>query len=421
MAPLVVMPTVGNVIIWKNPHRQDSHHQDGLVSALRQHGYCVTTFAQEGEVLQAVLDAIPDLMVIYLQTSGEQGYECCKHLRQMPCMGTIPIVFVGIRDFVSEMASALRCGGSAYFQLPLSAEDCWLMLEHHLKTAQLVRSLEAERENLHQKIGSYNHILQQQEAAQLSLAKENQVLQRLAFTDGLTQIANRSSFNQSILQLWQEAKANQQPISLLLCDVDYFKRYNDTYGHLAGDDCLRAVADALVKGAHRHRDQVARYGGEEFAILLPATDSVGAQQVAIAIRSELAQLQMPHVSSLVKPYVSLSIGICTLSPSLGPASGIDSLQLSHEVLIHGADEAMYTAKLRGRDRIVINAPEGLVSVLGGPSDPSEPPNALSQLRESAPQQSLWGQSHKSRFDTTATLCAQVDTRQAGQQLLDRSA
>jgi two-component system, chemotaxis family, response regulator WspR len=301
-------------------------------------------------------------------------------------MSAIPIVFVGIRDFLSEMASALRCGGSAYLQLPLSTEECWLMLEHHLKTAQLVRSLEAERENLHQKIGSYNHILQQQEAAQLSLAKENQVLQRLAFTDGLTQIANRRSFNQSILQLWREAKEKQQPISLLLCDVDYFKRYNDTYGHLAGDACLQAVADALVKGAQRHRDQVARYGGEEFAILLPATDAVGAQQVAIAIRSELAQMQMPHASSLVKPYVSLSVGICTLSPRLGPTLGIDSL--SHEVLIHGADEAMYTAKLRGRDRIVINAPEGLVSILTGPK------------------------SLQARFDESATLCAQTNTRQA---------
>ncbi len=379
MTHLVVAPSSGKVIVWRSSHRQDSHHQDKLASALQQHGYCVDLFAKESEVLQAVLETVPDLLIIYLQTSGEQGYDCCKMLRRLPRARAIPIVFVGIRDALSELASALRCGGNAYLQLPLSAEEGWLQLEHHLRTSQLVRSLEAERANLHQKIWSYNHLLQQQEAAQISLAKENQALQRLAFTDGLTQIANRSSFNQQILQLWHEAKENERPISLLLCDVDYFKRYNDTYGHLAGDACLQAVADALVKGAHRHGDQVARYGGEEFAILLPATDSQGAQQVAIAIRSQLALMQVPHASSLVKPHVTLSIGICTLSPSLGPVSGIDSLQLSHEVLIHGADEAMYTAKLRGRDRIVVNAPEGLVSVLAEPGEYSESTNAICNL------------------------------------------
>jgi two-component system, chemotaxis family, response regulator WspR len=364
MTHLVASPSAGNVIIWRNSHRQDSHQQDGLISALRQHGCRLALFTRESEVLQAILENVPDLLVIYLQTAGEQGYECCKTLRRLSRASAIPVVFVGIRDALSELANALRCGGNAYLQLPLSEEECWLRLAHHLKTSQLVRSLEAERANLHQKIWSYNHILQQQEAAQLSLAKENQALQRLAFTDGLTKVANRCSFNQRILQLWNQAKETEQPISMLMCDVDYFKRYNDTYGHLAGDACLQAVADALVRGAHRHGDQVARYGGEEFAILLPATDSQGARQVAIAVQSELARARVPHVSSLVKPYVSLSIGICTLSPRLGAHSGVsDGLHLSYKVLIHGADEALYAAKLQGRDRIVINASEGLVSLV----------------------------------------------------------
>ncbi len=193
----------------------------------------------------------------------------------------------------------------------------------------------------------------------------------MAFTDGLTQVANRRSFNQKLPQLWQEAKEHNQPISLLLCDIDYFKRYNDTYGHLGGDVCLQAVAAALVKGTHRYGDQVARYGGEEFAILLPATDSQGAQQVALAVQSALTQAQLPHASSLVKPYVSLSIGICTLEPANYPASYVSSLQQDYEVLIYGADEALYTAKLRGRDRAVVNSPNGLVTIL-----PSRPYNCL---------------------------------------------
>jgi two-component system, chemotaxis family, response regulator WspR len=364
MTKLVVTPSTGQIIVWRNSKKQDNHPGDGLASVLEQRGYRVTAFKRESEIMQAVLESLPDLLIVYLKTSGEQGYELCKILRQLPRTSGLLIVFVGTRAPFSEMASALRCGGNEYLQLPLDDEECWLRLERHLKTVQLVRSLEAERASLNQTIWSYNHILQQQEAAQISLAKENQALQRLAFTDGLTQVANRSSFNKTIVQMWQQAKDNQQPISLLLCDVDYFKRYNDTYGHLAGDACLQTVADALVRGAHRHGDQVARYGGEEFAILLPATNSQGAQQVAIAVQAALARAQVPHASSLVKPYVSLSMGICTLFPSLGANSGLgDGLHLSYKVLIHGADEALYAAKLQGRDRVIVHRAEGLIPVL----------------------------------------------------------
>lgn len=349
----IATPTVGSAVVWQSHSTCDSG--EPFLPTLQQHGYCVKRVSQESEALQAVLESVPDLLVIYLQASGEEGYEFCKILRKLPRTSTVPVVFAGTRAQDSELGSALRCGGNEYVQLPMSADDCWLRLERHLRTVQLVRSLEAEKASLHQKIWSYNHILRQQEAEQVSLAKENQALQRLAFTDGLTKVANRHSFNTKIEELWREAIATQRPLSLLLCDIDYFKRYNDTYGHPAGDVCLQAVADALVRGAHRHGDQVARYGGEEFAILLPATDSRGAQQVALAAQSELTRAQVPHRASLVNAYVTLSIGICTLQP--------DSAQHNHDVLIHGADEALYTAKLRGRNHTVVNASNGLVSVM----------------------------------------------------------
>ena len=198
-------------------------------------------------------------------------------------------------------------------------------------------------------------MLEQQEQLKVSLAKENQALQRLAFVDGLTQVANRRSFNQSIAELWKEAMQKRQPLSLLLCDIDYFKRYNDTYGHVEGDRCLQAVAAALLRGAHRFQDHVARYGGEEFAILLPATDLEGAQKVAFTIQSEMLQMQMAHDSSLVAPWVTLSVGICTMVPDR-------ENQQPCESLIHGSDEAMYTAKLRGRNRSVVNTLTELVSI-----------------------------------------------------------
>jgi len=372
MTDLPVSLSVGTVLAWRDSSGQYDGQNAPLTSLLRQRGYDVIAVDQASDALQAVLKHVPDLLIIYLQASGEGGYEFCRALRKLPCMSTLPIVFVGVRNQASELISVLRCGGNEYLQLPIDEEECQLRLERLLKMAWLVRRLEADTVSLQQQICSHDRLLQQQQATQISLAKENQALQRMAFTDGLTQVANRRSFNQKLPQLWQEAKKCNQPISLLLCDIDYFKRYNDTYGHLGGDGCLQAVAAALVKGTHRYGDQVARYGGEEFAILLPATDSQGAQQVALAVQSALTQARLPHASSLVKPYVSLSIGICTLKPAHYPASYMSSLQQDFEVLIYGADEALYTAKLRGRDRAVVNSPVGLVTIL-----PSRPYSGLS--------------------------------------------
>ncbi len=363
MTKLPVNPSVGTVVAWRDCSGQYDGQSDLVTSVLQQRECSLIAVDKENDALQTVLKSVPDLLIIYLQASGERGYEFCKALRKLPCTSTLPIVFVGIRNQASELISALRCGGNEYLQLPIDEEECWLRLERLLKMVRLVRSLEADTASLQQQIWSHNRLLQQQQATQVSLAQENQVLQQMAFTDGLTQVANRRSFNEKLPQLWQEAKERNQPISLLLCDIDYFKRYNDTYGHLGGDVCLQAVAEALVKGSQRHGDQVARYGGEEFAILLPATGSQGAQQVALAVQSALTQAQLPHASSPVKPYVSLSIGICTLEPGRYPASYSSSLQQDYEVLIYGADEALYTAKLRGRDRTVVNSPNGLITVL----------------------------------------------------------
>ena len=362
-----VKPSVGTVLAWRDCSGQYDGQSDPLTSVLQQRGYDVIAINHENDVLQAVLKSVPDLLIIYLQASGEQGYEFCRALRKLSCTSTLPVVFVGTRNQACELVSALRCGGNEYLQLPIDEEACGLRLERLLKTVRLVRGLEADRASLQQQIWTHNRLFRQQRATQISLAKENQALQQMAFTDALTQVANRRSFNEKLPRLWQEAKERNQPISLLLCDIDYFKRYNDTYGHLRGDVCLQAVAEALVKGTHRHGDQVARYGGEEFAILLPATDSQGAQQVALAVQSAIAKAQMPHASSPTGPYVSLSIGICTLEPARYPASYANSSQQDYEVLVYAADEALYTAKLRGRDRAVINSPNGLITVL--PSRP----------------------------------------------------
>lgn len=182
-------------------------------------------------------------------------------------------------------------------------------------------------------------IQQSQLYQQLELA--NQELHRLVTVDGLTQVANRRRFDEYLLQEWRRLAREQAPLSLIMCDVDFFKLYNDTYGHQAGDECLIQVASAIEKSIKRPADLVARYGGEEFAVILPNTDAAGATCVAEEIRIAIKALEIPHCTSRVSDRVTISLGVATIVPF--PA-------FSPEMLIDAADRALYQAKDRGRDR-----------------------------------------------------------------------
>ncbi|MFO7568913.1 MAG: diguanylate cyclase [Smithellaceae bacterium] len=172
------------------------------------------------------------------------------------------------------------------------------------------------------------------------LREANLRLEHLAAIDGLTQVANRRFFDQTLAREWNRLQRTGEPLSLILCDVDFFKLYNDTYGHQAGDDCLRMVAGALGDTAKRGGDCVARYGGEEFVAILPATDEKGALHVAEKIRQAVEGLAIEHKSSQVAPCVTLSLGVTTFVPS-------DTS--TPENLIKCADNALYAAKSSGRN------------------------------------------------------------------------
>ncbi|MFW6359710.1 MAG: diguanylate cyclase domain-containing protein [Chroococcales cyanobacterium] len=179
------------------------------------------------------------------------------------------------------------------------------------------------------------------------LEKANQELRDLAEIDGLTQVANRRQFDEYLNREWQQLAQIQAPLALIMGDVDEFKAYNDNYGHLAGDDCLRQVAATLKQVVKYPADFVARYGGEEFAVVLPHTKGNGAFCVAEKIRSKMTQLRIPHAHSQVSPYVSVSFGV---------ASVIPSQNLSPQTLIVAADQALYQAKNQGRDRTILYCP-----------------------------------------------------------------
>ncbi len=185
--------------------------------------------------------------------------------------------------------------------------------------------------------------IQQAELYQ-QLQNANRELQYLATHDKLTGLANRRHFDDYLQKEWLRLSRERSPIALLLCDIDHFKPYNDTYGHIAGDDCLAQVADAICHSISRPADMVARYGGEEFAIVLPNTNGEGAIQVAQKVQQHIHAVQIPHASSLTQPWITLSIGIVTVIPST---------TTTPQALIDQADDALYSAKSAGRNRYAI--------------------------------------------------------------------
>jgi diguanylate cyclase (GGDEF)-like protein len=231
-------------------------------------------------------------------------------------------------------------------ELAVLAESFNQMSQEILQSRQ---QLEDYSRSLEQKVSDRTQALQLEVgnriAAETALQAVNKELERIAYLDGLTQMANRRRFDQCLEQEWRRMKREQQPLSLILCDVDYFKQYNDLYGHQVGDECLRTVARVIHAATKRPADLAARYGGEEFAVILPNTTLQGAFRVAEEVQARIRQLKLPHQSSLVNPCVTLSFGVASIVPAETDAP---------DQLITSADRVLYQAKITGRDRIVLH-------------------------------------------------------------------
>ncbi|PSB37742.1 diguanylate kinase [filamentous cyanobacterium Phorm 46] len=213
--------------------------------------------------------------------------------------------------------------------------------EQELQEAESsIRSLYEQEKRQSEELALQNLALEQ---TKLELQAVNLELQRIAAVDGLTQIPNRRCFDKTLELEWQWMEIKKEPLSLILCDVDFFKLYNDRYGHQGGDECLKQVAEILDRNAQRGGYLAARYGGEEFAVILSQTDVKEAMRVAESIRNDLKAAEIYHAASKVSEIITLSIGVTTTVPAIG---------LSIERLIGEADRALYRAKLEGRDRIV---------------------------------------------------------------------
>ena len=211
------------------------------------------------------------------------------------------------------------------------------------KVTERTQELEIKNRQLEQEI-------QKRKVIEKALQEVNQKLELLVNVDSLTGISNRRHFDNYLSREWRRLKREQKPLSLILCDVDHFKLYNDTYGHLQGDNCLRQIAQTMAQVINRPADLVARYGGEEFAVILPNTDLSGAHEVAKKLQRLIKDLKLRHKSSLTGQFATISIGISSQIPHQDQSLQDQSL----EDLIITADQALYAAKAQGRDRIVIS-------------------------------------------------------------------
>lgn len=261
----------------------------------------------------------PDLILLDIILPGIDGFEVARRIRAMEKPGEwTPIIFLTGLTKDEDLERGIEAGGDDYLLKPVSE----VVLGAKLRAMQRIVQMRHSLLVLTRKLDS-----------------ANRELTRLSAVDGLTGIANRRQFDEALSREWRRCLRAREPLSLLMADVDFFKQYNDGYGHQAGDECLKAVAEALRDQLRRPADIVARYGGEEFAAILPDTGPEGAMRVAEAMRAAVQALGLPHEGSTFG-VVTVSIGLATLSPQL--SEGMPRL-------LSAADWALYEAKRHGRN------------------------------------------------------------------------
>ncbi len=256
------------------------------------------------------------------------GLMMVRYFRVNKATAKIPIIVLSTKEEASIKSEAFTLGANDYMvKLPDKIEMIARIRYHskayitQLERDEAFRALEESREKL---------------------AEANLALQKLSSLDGLTGIANRRSFDETLQKEWKRSIRGEKSIGIIMLDIDFFKLYNDHYGHQGGDDCLKRVAKGLESAIHRETDFLARYGGEEFSTVLPDTDLNGAIKVAEEMRLTIKDLRIEHAKSKVTDIVSISIGVATVIPLQG---------MNPEILITAADQALYRAKDEGRDMV----------------------------------------------------------------------
>jgi diguanylate cyclase (GGDEF)-like protein len=262
------------------------------------------------EALRIAEHSEPSLILLDVEMPETDGYEVCRSLQASPLTRDIPVIFVTGRNDEADEIEGLGVGAVDYITKPFSEAIVRARVRTHIE-----------------------------------LKRYRDLLRDRSYQDGLTGIANRLRFDEFLVQQVEVAAHSGRPLALILADVDHFKRFNDRYGHLAGDDCLRRVASAMRLGVRAAADLVARYGGEEFVCVLPDADAGTAAIVAERLRQQIAALAIPHLGGVGSGYVSLSLGVAHVAAGVATSVG---------ELLSRADRALYRAKEEGRDRVCMD-------------------------------------------------------------------
>jgi diguanylate cyclase (GGDEF)-like protein len=275
----------------------------------------VSAFKNSGKV---------DLVVMDAEMPKMDGFEATRQLREFTRDNWVPIIFLSGHEEDDYIQRALDVGADVYLKKPIS-------------TVQLLGQI-----NALERISDMKSKLHETNA---ELQTVNRILESMAKMDGLTQIANRRSFDERIDVELSRCFRTRSPLSLMMCDIDCFKQYNDTYGHLAGDTALKQVAKAIESSFHRATDMVARYGGEEFVVLLPDTEVQDAYTMSAKMIEAIESLAIPHKTT--------KADLNRVSVSIGVASANGNADFGKTELIELADQALYAAKQSGRNCAVL--------------------------------------------------------------------
>lgn len=278
-----------------------------------------------------------------------KGDEVLKRIHEMS-PNTLTVMLTGQADLEAISKAIKNAKLYRYIAKPWQPEDLKLTVIEAIHSYLQDKKLLEQNHKL-QQLNEQLEVLTREQARIISdktaeLQQANEELRRLANIDGLTQIANRRKFDEVLTKEWEVTLKAQQFLSLILLDVDNFKLYNDFYGHLEGDKCLKQIAQVLANHAQESWKFAARYGGEEFAIILSNTTAEDALSIAEKIRMEVVELKIPHVQSCVGEHITVSMGVSTLVPED---------RFNTHLLIDSADRGLFAAKRQGRNRVVFQA------------------------------------------------------------------
>ncbi len=319
---------------------------DIIENCLNEAGYTNLLFAESAQSVLNILGMnqpqeqqteVPeiDLILLDIILPDMDGRELCRLIKGMNRFKDVPIIMVTALSNIEDLEKAFNAGAMDYITKPINNIELLVRIRSALKLKfEMDRSKKREQ-----------HLLIVTRQLKEAVAKLNQ----LSSLDGLTGIPNRRYFDQIIQKEWNRCRRNIKPLSVIFIDIDFFKVYNDTYGHQSGDDCLKTVAGLLQKVTRRSGDTVFRYGGEEFIAVLPETAYKNALMLAEKMCRKVEAAGIAHAKSPVSDFVTVSLGVAATLPTG---------EVSYESLISAADKALYDAKKEGRNRVRGGNPEG---------------------------------------------------------------